>query len=178
MPERVRAYLRVVQNASNFSEICEGLGVEYILDPRGDRARFPDSSFDGVFSFHVLEQLPRNQISQFLKPMARVLTPGAHSIHPIRIDDHLAHYDASASAKQYLSYSDATWRRRFENHLQYINRVQLSEWFALFERHGFQLREKMAESTSIEGLEIDPRWAGYSEEDKACTIATLVHQRT
>jgi SAM-dependent methyltransferase len=176
-PPLVAANLRRLRSASTFEELYDRFDLEYVVDPRGDLSRFPDRSFNGVFSFHVLEHLDRNGIPRFLENMARVLAPGEISIHQIGIDDHLAHYDTSASAKQYLAYSDATWRRRFENRLQYINRVQLSEWLALFERYGFRFREKIIESTTIDGLEIDPRWAGYSLEDKTCTIATIVHER-
>ena len=37
--------------------------------------------------------------------------------------------------------------------------------------------EKIVETAIVEHLDVDPRWAGYSAEDKSCVIATLVHQR-
>lgn len=177
MPEGVRTNLDAIEAAASFEELYERLGLEYVLDPRGDLVQFSDRAFQSVFSFHVLEHLPRDSIPAMVEQMARVLERGAHSIHQIGIDDHVAHYDRSASPKQYLSYSDKTWRRRFQNRVQYFNRIQLSEWLTEFERQGFQLREKIVETTTVTDLAIDPRWAGYSEEDKSCVIATLVHRR-
>ena len=43
-------------------------------------------------------------------------------------DTSLYHYDTSVSAKNYLRYSDAVWKRWFENRVQYFNRVQRREW--------------------------------------------------
>ena len=145
--------------------------------PAGDLSRFPDRFFNGVFSFHVLEHLDRNGIPRFLENMARVLSPGEISIHQIGIDDHLAHYDTSASAKQYLAYSDATWSRRFE--------IGCSTSIVFNSRNGlncsngtaFDFAKRSSKLTTIDGLEIDPRWADYSLADKTCTIATVVHER-
>jgi hypothetical protein len=53
----------------------------------------------------------------------------------------------------------------------------MSEWLATFERAGFILEEQLAEKTRIDSLRVNQRFAGYDQQDLACTILTLVFRR-
>ncbi len=169
--------LDTIMSARNFDELYQEFGLDYIVNEQGSIEQFADSSMDCVFSFHVLEHVPRENTAELIRNMERVLKPGAYSIHQIGIDDHLTHYDSKASPKNYLRYSDKTWKQFFENDLQYVNRLQMSEWLKLFEERGLDSVETTPVYCNIDGLKVHPRFRDYSREDLECTILTLVHRK-
>lgn len=166
-----------VLTVNSFEELYTLLDSEYIVEKRGRLDQFPDSSFNCVFSFHVLEHVPQHSVHAEVRDIYRTLKPGGHSIHQIGIDDHLSHYDKRESPKNYLRYSDRTWKVFFENEVQYINRLQVSDWLDLFSQEGFSLLEKITQSCDIESLQINPQYQHYESGDLACTILTLVHRK-
>lgn len=173
----VLARVDQILQSRNLEDLYARLGFEYVLQPQGSLAQFPAGSFDTVISFHVLEHVPRQNVATLLDDIHRVLRPGGCSIHQIGIDDHLAHYDAKASKKQYLKYSDRTWRTFFENDVQYINRLQASEWEQMFAATGLTPIERIAEAVDIDSLRVHPRFGHLPREDHRCTILTLVHRK-
>lgn len=174
---RVLARLDSILAAQDMDDLYRRMRFEYVVEPDGSLAAFDDRSFDSVISFHVLEHVPRENVPTLLLHMHRVLKPGATMIHQIGIDDHLAHYDHHASKKQYLKYSDRTWRALFENRVQYFNRLQASEWERLFADAGFTLLERIAETADVQALRVHPRFQHLPPQDHACTILTLVHRK-
>jgi SAM-dependent methyltransferase len=177
LTERVRSNLSKINDSNDFAELYARLGYEYLIEPTGSLAGFGDNQFDMIMSFHVLEHVPAQHVDTLVTSMFRTLRPGGLTIHQIGIDDHLAHYDRRASEKQYLQYSDRTWRTFFENDVQYFNRLQPSDWIAAFERTGFRLKERKAAGTQIDSLRIHPRFMHYPRADLACTTLTLVYQK-
>jgi SAM-dependent methyltransferase len=171
------ANLRSLLAATSFADVYDRLKLSYVISPDGSLAMFADGSRDCVFSFHVLEHVPRAKVARLCVDMHRVLKPGGFAIHQIGIDDHLAHYDRSCSPKEYLRYSDRTWKWFFENEVQYVNRIQMSEWLLAFGSAGFSVRETLAETVDISGLRIAPMYRSYSDKDLACTILTVVLQK-
>jgi hypothetical protein len=163
--------------APSFDVLYGRLGLRYTVDPHGDLGGFPDHAFDLVFSVDVLEHVPAERARGVQGDLSRILNPGGFSIHEFGIDDPLAVYDHRRSEKEYLRFSDATWRRRFENTVQYFNRVQMSDWLASFESAGFLARQRRIESCDISGLDIDPQFARYPLADLACTRLICVHQK-
>lgn len=173
----VRARLDMVLAATGFDDLYRRLGLEYVLRPQGRLDGFASDSFDAAISFHVLEHVRREAVPALLLDIHRVLKPGAITIHQIGIDDHLTLYDRSASRKQYLAYSDRTWRWCFENDVQYFNRLQESEWKALFAGAGLDLVDQAAERVDIGALKIHPQFGHLPQDDYGCTILTLVHRK-
>lgn len=175
--EAVLNNLAVISRATSFAELYREIGFEYVIEPRGSLDQFADQSFDCILSMHVLEHVPTKYVTDLVRNMYRTLKPGKYTIHQIGIDDHLAHYDRKASQKQYLQYSDRTWKALFENEVQYFNRLQMSEWLTTFRNAGFTLEETLVEATDIANLKIAARFAEYSKEDLSCTILTLVYRK-
>jgi SAM-dependent methyltransferase len=175
--ETVLNNLAVIGRATSFAELYREIGIEYVIEPRGSLDQFADQSFDCIMSMHVLEHVPTEYVTDLVRNMYRTLKPGKYTIHQIGIDDHLAHYDRKASQKQYLQYSDRTWKALFENRVQYFNRLQMSEWLDAFRNAGFTLEEKLVEATDIANLKVAARFEDYSIEDLSCTILTLVFRK-
>jgi hypothetical protein len=173
----LRSNLHLLLEASSFEDLYQRLQLSYVIQPDGSLAEFATASRACVFSFHVLEHVPRSNVDRLCAEIFRVLAPGGISIHQIGIDDHLTHYDPSCSPKQYLSYSDRKWKLLFENSVQYFNRLQRRDWLHAFAAPGFVLRETLSESADLGSLRIDPLYRDYNKDDLACTILTLVHQK-
>lgn len=167
---------RIIESRS-FEELYARIGFEYVIEPNGSLDGFADHVFGSIFSMHVLEHVPRESVDALIANMYRTMKPGAYTIHQIGIDDHLAHYDKKASSKQYLKYSDRTWRWLFENDIQYMNRLQPSEWLARFEAAGFQCVERIAKARVMEGLRVHPQFKHLPPDDYGCTILTIVHRK-
>jgi SAM-dependent methyltransferase len=176
-PQRVTDLLDRIWRVESFEGLYTLLGLEYVVEREGRLDQFRDCSFDCVLSGDVLEHVPLTHSSQDVEEIYRILKPGGHSIHQIGIDDHLSHYDKNESPKNYLRYSDRTWKLFFENDVQYINRLQMSDWLGLFDNAGFSLLERTMQSRNVELPRIDPKYHGYTDEDLSCTRLTIVHRK-
>jgi SAM-dependent methyltransferase len=169
--------LAALLDSRSFDEIYDRFGLTYFLSVDGDLSALPESSFDCIFSYDVLEHIPLDRVEKAIEEQSRLLKPGGYAIHNIGIGDHLTQYDRKESWKKYLEYSDTAWKLFFENKVQYINRLQGSDWLGIFERKGFELLEKRPDLIDIENLNIHKKYRQYSAEDLACKALTLVYRK-
>lgn len=174
---RVTHLLQKISAVESFEELYALLNLRYIVESEGRLDQFPDRSFDCVFSMHVLEHVRAADVHQVAKEIHRILKPGGYSIHQIGIDDHLAHYDKKVSRKNYLRYSDRIWKLLFENDVQYINRLQMSDWLSIFDKAGFCLLETMPEAHDVKLPVVDSKYEKYDKEDLYCDCLTIVHRK-
>lgn len=175
----IQEFTRKIAATTTFDELYKLLGFTYVINPAGDLDSFEDESFDLVFSFDVLEHIRSENLCDSIASYYRILKSGGYSVHQIGLDDHLTHYDRRASRKQFLSYSEFDWKLRFENQIQYFNRIPCSEFLTLFENCGFK-RIKLSvlrEPESIRDLSISKQYKDLSWEDLEATRAMLVHQK-
>ena len=166
-----------ISKVDSFKKLYDKFNLIYVIENKGSLNQFPSNSYDLVFSFHVLEHVPRENTNDLANNIYRMLKPGGFSIHQIGINDHLSHYDTKESRMNYLRYSDITWKIFFQNKVQYFNRLLMSEWIDIFDHEGFILMEKITEFTNIDSLQIHPQYHGYTQEDLSCTRLTIVHKK-
>ena len=174
-PLELLAKIDSVLAVKNFTELYSLLQMQYIIEKDGSLAGFADNAFDCVYSFHVMEHVKTYETS--VREFYRILKPGGISIHQIGIDDHHTHYDKNQSMKKYMEIPEFAWKLFFENEVQYINRVQMSDWIKLFDNNGFELLEKIPETHEVWPIKLQPRYQHYSKEDINCTILTIVHRK-
>jgi hypothetical protein len=103
--------------------------------------------------------------------------PGGYSIHSINIRDHLYLYDQTASPKQYLHYPDWVWKLLFENDVQYINRIQRSNWLQLFESAGLSLIREDVEVVNVASEKVSALYRQQAETDLTCGGLNIVHRK-
>jgi len=176
-PGDIKKALRIIDGIhqiKTFEELYKFLGFKYVVDPKGELDLLPDATFDVVISAGVLEHVHADSAWKIIQEMARVLKPGGYGIHSITLSDHLYHYDLSASPKQYLRYSERTWKLFFENEVQYINRIQRSEWLAIFQRAGFDIIEDGGAFCVLNGLALDDAYRTFDRHDLECTHLELL----
>lgn len=75
-------------------------------------------------------------------------------------------------------YSESQWKRWFENHLQYFNRIQRSYWLRMFAHAGFTLLEESGSRADVTGLWVHSQYDGLSREDVECATLVLAVRRT
>jgi cyclopropane fatty-acyl-phospholipid synthase-like methyltransferase len=176
--ERALGLLALVKDAQTFDEIYTLLHFTYTVHPQGTLDVFPDANFDLIFSSNVLEHVDRAILPVFTRDFKRILRPGGYSMHQIDLGDHLSYYDPRARAKNYLRYDDKTWKRFFENGVQYFNRVQKPEWMGLFRASGLELVDVEAVNVDIKTLPIARNYQDIDAQDLCCWTLRVVHTRS
>jgi len=166
-----------IMEVQNYQDLYNLLGFEYVLDQRGRLDIFREGSFDLVMSAGVLEHVYAKDASDFVHGIAVLLKPGGYSVHSINIRDHLRQYDLSVSTKQYLRYTNWIWSSCFENDVQYINRIQRSEWLKLFGKAGLTLVEEELKMDDLSNLKVANAYQEYDENDLRCGGLNLVHRK-
>jgi hypothetical protein len=172
--DRARSLVRNIENVSTFDDLYGMLGFRYVLDPGGLMECLPRNAFRLVISAGVMEHIPAATAPQFVSNMASLLVEGGLGLHSINIADHLYNYDRSASPKQYLTRSEWQWRLWYKNSVQYINRIQRSDWLQMFTRAGFSIVEEGGHFADLSSLRIHPQYQSLSRKDIDCTNLVLV----
>jgi hypothetical protein len=147
------------------------------MDPRGLLENLPRNAFRLAISRRVMEHIPAGIAPEFVSNMASLLVDGGIGIHGINISDHLAAYDPNVNKKHYLTFSDSQWRLWCENGVQYINRIQASEWLRLFSTAGLNLLEEYRENANVSDLRVNSQFRSLSHEDIACANLHVVVQK-
>ena len=175
---RAQSLIEEIVKVASFEALYKLLGFRYVVESTGSLAQFPSESFELVVSGGVLEHVKREALPTLINETHRILTPDGWAVHSIDTADHLEHYDRAVSPKMYLSFSEQTWKRFFENEVQYINRVQKGEWVKLFRDNGFELFEEEVRRVNIDGLCLADRYIGMSKQDLECTFLCLTLTKT
>ena len=174
--DRAHRLIQQIKTVYSFSDLYELLGFEYRVDPHGRLGKLGLNKFDVIVSAGVMEHIPEQDVRGLVQDISDLLKPGGYSVHIINIKDHLLEYDNTVSPKQYLAYSDRAWKTWFENRVQYINRIQRSEWLATFERVGLKLIEMEVEGISLSDIAVGKRFQEYDITDLSCGVMKMVHR--
>jgi len=177
---KASSVLDKLQAATDFEELYHALGLSYVVDPDGELGPIASGKYDALCSIDVFEHVRFDSLRNNIAGMFRVLKPGGYSLHQVGLDDHLAHYDKSASPKQYIQFGDAEWNLRFDNDVQYFNRVTHDELRKLFLEVGFEeisvTTERDEESVACLPR-IAPRFIGQSEDSLYATRGFMIHRK-
>jgi SAM-dependent methyltransferase len=155
-------------------ELHELLGFEYHVEQSGGLYGFSDGSFQLVVSAGGLEHVKEDAVPTLIAETERILEPNGWALHRIDTSDHLAHYDKSVPRKLYLSFSEPPWHRLFENKVQYVNRIQRSDWLRLFMENKFELIEEESNQTDISPLKLAARYSQLPKKDLECTVLQML----
>jgi SAM-dependent methyltransferase len=168
MLARAQSLIAAIKKVDSLEDLYKLLGFEYVVQSSGSLRQFPRNSFQLVVSGGVLEHVDRNAVPVLLAETFDILKPGGWALHSIDIQDHLSYYDSAVSKKEYLAFSEGIWRHIFENKVQYINRLQRSEWLDLFEAVGFESIDEDSWKVDISQLRVAQRFAKMEKSDLEC----------
>lgn len=172
---RAEALLDQVLACDSFDEVYRLLGFSYVINPTGSLQAVADDSVDLVISSDVLEHVPANAVPVLAADLRRVLRPGGHNSSQIVFADHLTIYDRAVHPKNLLRYSSARWKLLYENDLQYVNRLQPSDFRKAFTDAGLVIdAEVIVDRCNLEGLQIDPAFARYPRVDHETVVNRII----
>jgi len=174
--QHVHDLISTISSINSFDDLYHLLGFQYVIEPSGTLRKFQEESYNAIYSCDVLEHISEDILSEYILDFYRLLKPGGYSIHTIDIGDHISYYGRNVSRKNYLRYSDKSWKRFFENEVQYFNRIQRSRWLSLFQQAGLELVDEESQYCDI-GITIDKKYRNYNRKDLECTVLRVIHRK-
>lgn len=176
---RAKELLDRVSTCTRFEQAYDVLGFEYVLDKTGSLGAIADGSIDLVISSDVMEHIPRDSVPTLLRDFRRILKPGGRVAQQIVEVDHLTIYDRSVHPKNYIRFSNREWQRRFENDVQYINRLQHSDFLNAFHAEGFSIEaESVIDRCDLSQIEIAPDFQHYSRDDLEASVTRIIARKS
>lgn len=172
-----REILRKVIDCTSFDEVYALLGFRYIIGVDQLHAAIKDAELDVVFSSDVLEHVPASTVAEMASQHFRMLKPGGVSSHQVVPSDHLCIYDKRVNNKNYLRYGDSVWNFFFANDVQYINRIQMSEWAEIYRKAGFETECHPTASVDISDLKVSERFKHLPQSDLPITVFHLMARK-
>lgn len=169
--------LAAVARCGSFSEAYDALDFRFYASPDEAYAAHAGGSVDVIFSSDVFEHLPAAAVPAIMAEHHRLLKPGGTSSHQIVPADHLCIYDRAVHPKNYMRYSDGAWRLLFENDVQYVNRIQLSEWVRHFEKAGFDVAYTVVGTADVSVLQMAERFRALDPADAAVTVFRILGRK-
>ena len=167
-----------VINIKSFEDIYKLLNFTYVTQKSGKLGCFANNKFDIVFSCAVFEHIRKDILSNYITEILRILKPGGYSVQIIDMGDHYHYLDnKNTHLKEYLRINSKLWELYFNNNIQYINRLQSSEWLELFKNSGFKLIYKQQLYTDIDSLKIGKEYINFKKNDIECHQLIVVHQK-
>ncbi len=141
----------------------------------------PEASIDVAYSVSVLEHVPPHDIARILRESARIVAPGGAILHSIACCDHYAFFDRSITFLNYLQYDERAWRK-WNNALQYQNRLRAPDFLGLVAAGGFRTVSEYPHRdphtlARLDELKLAPEFHKYSREEWSVTSLGLVAVR-
>ena len=139
--------------------------IRYVAPGNAMATGLPAGSVDYMYSMSCLEHIPVDQLPGILAELRRIASPDALIGFGIGYYDHYATADRSITKCNFYRYSDRQWRfwnpdRQHQNRLRHGDFEKLFADFEILDNVRIQ-----ADESILQGLPIDPKFAGYSKVD-------------
>lgn len=127
-----------------------------------------------ITSNNTFEQIPRDDLATILSEFGRVSEPTGVGSHLTDLADHYARFDSS-TVYNFLRYSERQWSK-FNNDLQYQNRLRWSEYRKLMTGAGWSIAEESVERDldALRSVDLDPAFHEFDFDDLAVHTAWAV----
>jgi SAM-dependent methyltransferase len=180
-PEKIRVRYRELTKSKNLNALLEKARVEYRAPADARATGSPPNSTDLVYSNSVLEHVPKQMIRSLMDEAIRLLRPGGLTLHNVGCNDHYAFVDRRISFVNYLRYSEAQWRR-WNNCLQYQNRLRAPEFLELAAEAGLEVIHKEVAvrpgtREALKTIEIAKEFQRFPLEQMAITTVDFIARK-
>lgn len=178
-PAAVREEYERMVRARTLPELLQTAAIRYLAPADGARLDSePAESVDIVYSNSVFEHVRPEALGPLMCESWRLLKPGGITVHAVACNDHYAHFDKGISYVNYLRFPEAEWRR-WNNPLNYQNRLRASDFLKAAEENGFEIvyqsrSVRAGVREAISEMEIAPEFRAYSHEDLIATSVAFV----
>jgi hypothetical protein len=179
--EDIQARYRELQQAKDLSALFEKARVEYCAPADTGATGLPPNNADLVYSNSVLEHVPKQVIRSLMDEIMRMLRPGGLTLHNVGCNDHYAFADRRISFVNYLRYSEARWRR-WNNRLQYQNRLRAPEFLEMAAEAGLEVIYKQVAvrpgtREALTTFEVAPEFQRFSKDHMAITTVDFIAKK-
>jgi Methyltransferase domain len=179
--DEVRDRYRTLLQAKGIDSLLKLAQIEYYAPTDARVTSLVSNSVDLVFSNSVMQQVPKDVIRGLMNESMRILRPGALALHNVGCSDQYAFVDRGISFVNYLQYSEPKWRK-WNNSLQYQNRLRASEFLDLAGDAGLEViykRTAIRPGTreALFTLKIAAEFERFSREDLAITTIDFVSKK-
>jgi len=159
--------LRLGSRREVIEDLRSRAGIYYRAPVDARSTGIESGSFDLITSNSTLEHVPRQDLELLVAECTRLLKPDGVMRFRIDYEDHYAIQDRGLSAYNFLRFTEREWRR-YNNRLQFQNRLRHKDYVALFERLNLVTVAVETLEPSFEGLAelaampIAPEFRAYS----------------
>jgi hypothetical protein len=179
--DEVTSDYRRLTEAASLGELLERARIHYHAPADATRTPLEPASVDVVFSNSVFEHVPPDALLGMMRESRRVLREGGVTIHCANCGDHYAYFDRKITPINYLTYSERQWRR-WNNSLQYQNRLRPSDFAALAERAGLEVvlyvyRPREDLKAALERLRVAEEFRKYPVEQLCSTSVAIAGRK-
>jgi SAM-dependent methyltransferase len=176
--KQVRCRYQELNQSRDIETLLKRAQVEYFAPADACTTSLPPDSVDLVYSNSVMEHVPKDVILDMMRESVRILRPGGLVLHNVACNDHYAFVDPAISFVNYLRFTESQWRR-WNNALQFQNRLRASEFLELAAKGGLEVIYKQTSvrpgtCEALAKLEIAPQFKCFSLEDLAATTVDFI----
>jgi SAM-dependent methyltransferase len=173
-------YLELLQ-AEDIDALLKRARVEYCAPTDARATKLAPDSVDLVYSNSVMEHVPKDLIRDLMSESRRILRPGGLALHNVACNDHYAHLDPRISFANYLRYSESQWRK-WNNSLQYQNRLRAPEFLDLATEVGFEIILKRTcvrpgTREALTNFDVASEFRRFSMEDLSITTIDFIARK-
>jgi SAM-dependent methyltransferase len=167
----LRKRCEIPLNAQSLEQLLEQLSIDYRAPGDAGATGLAAESIDVVFSYGVLEHVPKDDLRRVFQESARVLKRDGMSYHNIGLHDHF-HTAGLGNGVNFLRYSESYWNFLTGHALGYHNRLRLPDYLNLFKETGLVVRQLDTELTpnnllALGRIRINERFRGMTTEELA-----------
>jgi SAM-dependent methyltransferase len=179
--EKISLRYQELQQATDIPSLLKQARVKYCAPADARATGLPPDSVDLIYSNSVMEHVPKDVIRDLMRESYRILRPGGLALHNIACNDHYAHVDRTISFVNYLRFTESQWSR-WNNALQYQNRLRAPEFLELAARSGLEvIHKKMAvrpgTCEALADLKVAPQFKHFSSEELAVTTVDFIAKK-
>jgi hypothetical protein len=138
-----------------------------------------DNSVDLIYSYAVLEHVPRKVLYDLTIESKRILKHSGCAFHAIGLFDHYVTIDKKISKVNFLKYRERVWSFFVHNKISYHNRLREKQFLDVFDLCGAQSRimenkTDPLDIATVKNMKIDGMFAGLSSEELAVHYTELI----
>ncbi len=144
------------------------LGISYKAPFDARKTNLETAGVTYIHSTDTLEHIPAEDILLILRECYRILKPGGVISCVIDLQDHYAYFDANLSRFNFYCYGENEWQKKYNNGLQYQNRLLADDYYKLFALAGFapiQIKLEKGEEQELRTVKLTERFAGKPKDE-------------
>lgn len=180
LPESVlRSRLAKLKGSTSLDDFLQKAGIVYHAPADGGKSGLPDNSVDLVYSYAVLEHVPKDALKPIILESKRILKEGGAAYHRIEFHDHFMSFDKNLPAMHFLKFSEPFWSFFVYNNMGYQNRLREKYYIELIESCGGKiiLRDPVLRPEDlayVKTIRVAEPFKGMTDEELAIIVSDLV----